>query len=50
MAFPGMFAARRAIALILITAMLMLALPATIHADVYVVQPGDTLAGIAERK
>ena len=29
--------------------MLMLALPATIHADVYVVQPGDTLSGIAER-
>jgi LysM repeat protein len=44
-----MFAARRAIALILIAALLLLALPGTIHADGYVVQPGDTLSGIAER-
>ncbi len=44
-----MFAARRALAPFLIATILLLALPGTIHADVYVVQPGDTLSGIAER-
>ncbi|MDE2639021.1 MAG: LysM peptidoglycan-binding domain-containing protein, partial [Chloroflexota bacterium] len=40
---------RRALATLLIAAILLLALPGTLHADVYVVQPGDTLSGIAER-
>ncbi len=49
MAFPRMFLSPRAIVPVLIVALMALALPGTIHADVYVVQPGDTLSAIAER-
>ena len=49
MAFQRMFLSPRAIVPILIVALMALALPGTIHADVYVVQSGDTLSAIAER-
>ena len=49
MAFQRMFLSPRAIVPILIVALMALALPGTIHADVYVVRSGDTLSAIAER-
>ena len=49
MAFQRMFLSPRAIVPILIVALMALALPGTIHADVYVVQSGDTLSAIAEQ-